>query len=202
MLWTTKQPTQTTTVTVGGDDDVGRLSLSRHVSEISTNTLTVLQAPESTSVLRLCRQPLTQHKLLVQLQSVLEAACYEFGKYLMPDIFRRRGWDCAESLELNRCAREFQQWSFSDVESANKPRDELFRSISNIRHTAVHRLRVSVDAMEQFFNDAETLLLLLGDDARRRGITMLRQESRMITAKTKESKHPLHSAGQQRMMER
>lgn len=164
------------------------------MSEISTNTLTVLQAPESTSVLRLCRQSLTQHKLLVQLQSVLEAACYEFGKHLMPDIFRRRGWDCAESLELNRCAREFQQWSFSDVESANKPRDELFRSISNIRHTAVHRLRVSVDAMEQFFNDAETLLLLLGDDARRREITMLRQESRMITAKTKESKHPLHSA--------
>lgn len=144
--------------------------------------------------LRLYPPSRTQHKLLVQLQSVLEAACYEFGKRTMPDTLRRHGWDSAESLELNRCTRVIQQWQFSDVCPTNKPRDELFRSISNIRHTAVHRLRVSVDAIEQFFTDAETLLLLLGDDLRRSEIAMLRQECRMIIGKTKKTNVPLHFA--------
>ncbi|OAQ58987.2 BAH domain-containing protein [Pochonia chlamydosporia 170] len=150
-------------------------------------------APASMSLFRLYRQSPTQQKLLAQLQSVLEAACYEFGKRSMPDIFHRHGWDSAESLELNRCAREFQHWTFSDVAPANRPRDELFRSISNIRHTVVHRLRVSVDDIEKFYNDAETLLLLLGDDIRRREIARLRQESQAIIAKAKKNKHPSHS---------
>ncbi|KID83157.1 ebs-bah-phd domain-containing protein [Metarhizium guizhouense ARSEF 977] len=135
----------------------------------------------------------TEHKLLAHLQSVLEAACYEFGKRTMPDTLRRHGWDCAEALELNRCVKELQQWSFLGVNPANKPPDELFRSIADIRHTAVHRRRVSLHVVRQFFTDAETLLLLFGDDVRRREIAMLRQEVRMVFAKTKQNHLAFHS---------
>ncbi|KID82053.1 ebs-bah-phd domain-containing protein [Metarhizium guizhouense ARSEF 977] len=135
----------------------------------------------------------TQHKLLAHLQSVLEAACYEFGKRTMPDTLRRHGWDCAEALELNRCVKELQQWSFLGINPANKPPDKLFRSIADIRHTAVHRRRVSLHVVRQFFTDAETLLLLFGDDVRRREIAMLWQEVRMVFAKMKQNHGTFHS---------
>jgi hypothetical protein len=125
---------------------------------------------------------------LAQLQSVLEAACYEFGKRTMPDIFRRRGWDCAEALELNRCVRELQQCSFMSGNPTKKPLNELFRSIANIRHTAVHRRRVSLHAIRQFFTDAETLLLLFGDYGRKREIVRMWQEVRTMFARTKQNR--------------
>lgn len=151
------------------------------------------QVPTTPSPLSTYSPASTQHKLLAHLQSVLEAACYEFGKRTMPDTLQRHGWDCAEALELNRCVKELQHWSFLSVNPANKPPDELFRSIAEIRHTAVHRRRVSLHVVRQFFTDAETLLLLFGDDVRRREIAMLRQEVRMAFAKTKQNHRTFHS---------
>jgi hypothetical protein len=111
----------------------------------------------------------------------------------MPDTFRRHGWDCAEALELNRGVKELQQWSSSSANTVNKPLDKLFRSIANIRHTAVHRRRVSLHTVRQFFTDAEALLVLFGDDARRREIDMLLQEVRMVIAKNEQNHRTFHS---------
>ncbi|KAH6874530.1 hypothetical protein B0T10DRAFT_204847 [Thelonectria olida] len=136
-----------------------------------------------------------QHKLLVHLQNVLEVACYNFGKRTIPDTLQRRGWDCAESVELNRWTEEFlsQQESFPDKEHISKPLDQFFRSIANIRHTAVHRHRICAKSIDQFLLDAEALAILLGDADCTRHIVELRREIQVAVEELERNKQFLRS---------
>lgn len=120
-----------------------------------------------------------QHRVLVHLQSLLELACYEYGKRTMPDTLRRRAWDCAEAVELNRWTEEFRRnrHGFPGIDIVKTPFDKLLRSIANIRHTAVHRISVSAKGVEQFLLDAETFAVLLGDTKCIDQIVLLRRQA-------------------------
>ncbi|QSS59377.1 hypothetical protein I7I51_08812 [Histoplasma capsulatum] len=108
----------------------------------------------------------SQHLLLAKVQTILEQTCFEFGQHVMPDVLQKNHWDCPESAELNVWATELLQRQdvFADKKGdVGKPLEKLFRSVADIRHTAVHRIRVSARGIEQFLLDAETLAMLLGD---------------------------------------
>lgn len=57
-----------------------------------------------------------------------------------------------------------------------KASNALLRSIANIRHTAVHHLRVSEQSLDKLFAGAKTLLRLLGEDQWRAEVYAPRQE--------------------------
>lgn len=171
----------------------GNSQLSVEPGELHERLPSLYPAPGVTSMAPTCRPygtatpaapaylpSTTQHQLLVHLQHILELTCYEFGTRVMPDTLRQRGWDCAESVELNRWIGEFlkrQKMLFTRTESIQKPLHELLRSVSNIRHCAVHRRRVSTKGLGQFLLDAEALSTLLGDVGRSREIAMLRKKT-------------------------
>lgn len=83
----------------------------------------------------------------------------------MTEALKRRVWDCAEAGELNLWAEEFRssKHTFPGKPTFKTPLNEFLTSIANIRHTAVHRIRVSAKSIEQFLLDAEALAGLLRD---------------------------------------
>ncbi|KEY74669.1 hypothetical protein S7711_09896 [Stachybotrys chartarum IBT 7711] len=136
-----------------------------------------------------------QHKLLVHLQNLLERACYEFGVHAMSSTLRDRQWNCAESVELNRWTDEVfkRKCILANAGHTGVSLDEVLRSVANIRHTAVHRLRVSAKAIQQFLLDAETLATLLRNHVYIENIGKLRRETQTIIEELEQNKHFLRS---------
>ena len=136
-----------------------------------------------------------RHKLLVHLQNILEVACYDFGKRTLPEVLQQRDWDCAEAVELNRWTDVLnkRQDVFAQVESIKKPLRDLFISIANIRHTAVHRIQVNVKGIEQFFLDAETLAVIMEETECAEKIAKLRRETQVVIEELQRNKILLHS---------
>ncbi|KAL7903770.1 hypothetical protein GGI35DRAFT_472871 [Trichoderma velutinum] len=119
----------------------------------------------------------TQHQLLAGLQHVLELACHRFGELMMPEILLSQGWDCAERVELNHRTRLLKQRRDILIGITEKSAEEFFRSIAGIRHYAVHRKQVSTESLKEHFVDAETLVVLFGDDESRSHVVMLWQKA-------------------------
>ena len=113
----------------------------------------------------------------------------------MPEVLRANNWDCPEAAELNRWTSEFYTRRAQFAATASKisrPLEELFRSVSAIRHTAVHRLRISAKSLEQYLLDAESFLALLDDEANAVIMSKLRRETQAIIGELERNKHVLN----------
>ena len=99
-----------------------------------------------------------QHLLLVKVQAVLEEACYTFGHEKMADILQKKGWDCPESVELNEWTRVLRsQKTVFNADLINElPRafDDMLDSLTELRHTVVHRNHKPRDVVRGFVTDA------------------------------------------------
>lgn len=135
----------------------------------------------------------TQHYLLVKVQTLLERACFDFGQQHMQSILQRHQWDCPEAAELNLWAAEFlnSQKLFAKRKDVGKPLEELFRSVADIRHSAVHRIRISAKGIERFILDAESLAILLDDSERLRSLSELRRDTQSTIEELECNKHVL-----------
>ncbi|KAJ8121923.1 hypothetical protein ONZ43_g1749 [Nemania bipapillata] len=138
----------------------------------------------------------TQHRILTSVQSTLEDACFDFAQQAMPDILKKKNWDCSEAAELNLWAAEFlqRQSEFSDkADDLGQPLAKLLRSVADIRHTAVHRICISARGLEQFLLSAESFATLLGDASRLRALTELRRNIQQAIEELERNKHVLGS---------
>jgi hypothetical protein len=112
-----------------------------------------------------------QHRLLNRVQSILENACYAFARNKFPSILQQEGWDCAEAVELNRWSRVFlthqSELDTTDLDTTDLAKSlcNILNSIAQLRHTAVHRLRLTANRTLQFIVHSESLVKLLHDDA-------------------------------------
>jgi len=136
-----------------------------------------------------------QHELLVKVQSLLEGACYRFGEKAMKDILAKEGWDCPESVELNRWPMVFlshqEKFSADAIIELGKPLVTVLDSITQLRHTAVHRLRVRLTRVEQFMVDSESLARLLQDESSTRTLSHLRRETQRTIGALQRNKNLL-----------
>jgi len=139
----------------------------------------------------------TQHRLLVKVQAILEDACYVFGHRMMGGILSKEGWDCPESVELNIWARVFRsnedKFDAEKLADLGKPFPELLDSIAQLRHTAVHRIRVSAIKVQQFIAEAESFAFILDNNTCVRMLSCLRQESQQVIDDLGRSKDLLES---------
>ncbi|ENH69790.1 hypothetical protein FOC1_g10009290 [Fusarium oxysporum f. sp. cubense race 1] len=119
----------------------------------------------------------TEHLLMEKLQKVLETACYEYGVRELSSIVQHRDWDCPESVELNQWAELLGHEGNLKRQGTGKALNELLRSIAQIRHTAVHRLRTNSRGLEQFLADAEDLARILGDNIYTQVISQMRLDA-------------------------
>ena len=109
----------------------------------------------------------------------------------------REQWECPESVELNKWPSIFrskkEKFFQEDIDELGKPLTQLLDSITQIRHTAVHRLRVSANRLEQFLVDAESLSRLLHDDSCAQELSRLRRETQMTIDDVRRNKDLLES---------
>ena len=135
-----------------------------------------------------------QHKLLLKVQAILEQACYAFAQARAPEILAKKGWDCAEAVELNQWTSVFQSHQALFAEDELSQLAGSFASVTQIRHTAVHRLRVSAKRIQQFMADAERLANVLGSsEAEAPTIARLRRETDATVEELKRNKDLLES---------
>ncbi|EMT72358.1 hypothetical protein FOC4_g10001808 [Fusarium odoratissimum] len=120
----------------------------------------------------------TEHLLMEKFQKVLETACYEYGVRELSSVMQHRDWDCPESVELNQWAELLGHEGNLKRQGTGKALKELLRSIAQIRHTAVHRLRTNSRGLEQFLADAEDLARILGDNIYTQVISQMRLDAK------------------------
>ncbi|KAI0538482.1 hypothetical protein GGR58DRAFT_526058 [Xylaria digitata] len=138
----------------------------------------------------------TQHRILTKVQSILEDACFDFGQRVMPEVLKKNQWACSEAAELNLWAVEFLQYQgklFDKTVDVGMPLAKLFRSIADIRHTAVHRIYISAKGLEHFLLNAESLVTLLGDATRLKSLADLRRTVQQAIEELEGNKHVLSS---------
>ncbi|CZR35884.1 uncharacterized protein FPRO_03856 [Fusarium proliferatum ET1] len=99
-----------------------------------------------------------EHMLMEKLQKTLELACYDFGTRALPDVMRKRGWECPESVELSKWA-------------------ELFGREGSMRGNIDGDLPNALLRLERFLTDAEELARVLGDTVHAKAISQLRSDT-------------------------
>lgn len=144
-------------------------------------------------------QFVTGYNILVKTQQVLELACYRFAEKAMPEILEKRKWHCPESAELNLWATEFLrrlgklERKTSRPALPSRPLKELFPSIAQIRHHAVHRIPVTAKELEQFMADGETLVQLFKDSTAIPVMARARSEVHRAAAEMENRKNMLEA---------
>ncbi|KAF4343960.1 hypothetical protein FBEOM_2067 [Fusarium beomiforme] len=130
-----------------------------------------------------------EHKLMKALQKSLEVVCYEFGQETFPSILRDRGWDCPELVELNDWTGILSREGLLKGTNTPKSLNDFLRSIANIRHTAVHRLRTNSIGLETFLADAGAFAEILSRDGAQVGvISKLRSDTGAAISELRQNK--------------
>jgi hypothetical protein len=121
-----------------------------------------------------------QHKILRKTQEIAEGACFNYALIYMRDILSQKRWLCKEAVELSKwtCVLRGKQYLFNPATVEQLPRefDKILDSLTDLRHTAVHRLHIPLVRVLSFIVDAESISKLCEDDASFQKLNLLRQE--------------------------
>ncbi|USP80753.1 anion exchange family protein [Curvularia clavata] len=136
-----------------------------------------------------------QHRIMVQIQTILEKACFNFALRKLGEIVQANAWECAEAIELNRWPQIlFENQDKLDrkpLEDMEKSVPDILTSIRQIRHTAVHRLRLPARSALDLVSDAEVFAKLLQDNASTGMISTIRQHISVAVEDMEEAKRSL-----------
>ncbi|PVH90454.1 hypothetical protein DM02DRAFT_712176 [Periconia macrospinosa] len=112
-----------------------------------------------------------QHIILTTTQHILEECCFDFVKRWQPSIVLNKGWDCAEAGELTKWTRIISKHSgklpaHAFTLSEGSSLDFVLVSTNKLRHSAVHRLRLTARGVSQLVEAARNLAEALQDSLR------------------------------------
>ncbi|KAI0525409.1 hypothetical protein F5B22DRAFT_337410 [Xylaria bambusicola] len=136
----------------------------------------------------------TQHLILTYVQRLLEEACFDFGSRAIPEVLKTRQWDCPEAAELNLWVpllRQRQGELFGSLGECVQPYGKLLGSLADLRHIAVHRVRIDAQRLEMFLLNAEKFTALLKDATRREVLAKLRLNTKEVIGKLESNKRIL-----------
>lgn len=138
-----------------------------------------------------------QHRIMVRVQTTLEKACFNFALEKLGDILQENTWDCAEAVELNKWSKTLLEYQHKldqkNPKDVQKLLPDLLTSINQIRHAAVHRLRLPARSTLNLITDAEALAKLLQDDDGLEMISTIRQQISVTIKDLEENKRLLDS---------
>lgn len=121
----------------------------------------------------------TQHLILNTAQRVLEECCFEFAQAALPSVLQQKKWDCHAAVELTQWVKVFRAEKgllSRDSDLSTQKTSELLTAISNLRHTAVHRVRTTAKGITMLLGSAVRLAQILQDSLRSSQLEELRIE--------------------------
>ncbi|KAH8656439.1 hypothetical protein BGZ61DRAFT_434384 [Ilyonectria robusta] len=109
----------------------------------------------------------TQHLILNTAQQILEECCFNFASISMPSVLQQKRWDCSTAGELTQWTKLFRKGKGRPYTAALDFKDkELLKEVSNLRHTAVHRLPTTARGVSQLLKSATVFAQYLQDGLR------------------------------------
>lgn len=109
-----------------------------------------------------CRLPTRpRQRLMLQLQLMLEHACFSFGQRELQQELDRNGHTCAESISLQTWIDLFRNDKTFKTENNDKSLSNLLSSVGKIQNVIIHRLDLDFFEVNQFLLNAEELIRLL-----------------------------------------
>lgn len=118
---------------------------------------------------------------MTAMQSLLERACFDFTKTMLPGVLMDKKWTCPEAIELHEWTRimiHFRNspWKDGHGTSLDTLSDSEIAFNDGIRHTAVHRTPRMASEILELVISAEKLLSALRDTTRAAKIDQLYHE--------------------------
>lgn len=114
-------------------------------------------------------------------------------------------WDFPESVELNIWAWVFRcdedKFDADKLVELGKPFPELLDSIAQLRHTTVHRVRVSANKVLQFVMEAGSLAIVLRNDICVQILSRLRRAVQQVIDELRRNKDLLESILKEKLRE-
>ncbi|CAG8083842.1 unnamed protein product [Penicillium nalgiovense] len=108
-----------------------------------------------------------QHLVLEAVQKMLEQSGFRFIQRWLPQACRSAEWVCAESMELHRLFPFLNQnrkyASSKDFHQILAKLHSLRHTVSNIRHTAVHRIVQDSESLLEMLQAAVAFASCIGD---------------------------------------
>lgn len=113
----------------------------------------------------------TQHHILTITQTMLEEACFGFGKKWLPQVLSNEKWDCPEAVELTKWTKTLAKHRNAiPLSAVNASQGELSNAVlfstDRLRHAAVHRLPTSAGGIQTMILSAVELATMLNDTVR------------------------------------
>ena len=103
-----------------------------------------------------------QHSILAGILKILEKTRYNFTRVWLPNILEQKGWDCAHAAELTRWTRTLKaQKDGLPAETFKEESDPFSKDqicmLDELRHTTVHRKRITLPELKKLMTAAEGL---------------------------------------------
>jgi hypothetical protein len=112
---------------------------------------------------------------------MLEECCFQFGKSWAPEMMEAHSWEVPESIELTQWIKKFSHHMkkippAATMPTAGKRLKEVMFATSNLRHSAVHRLKTSAAGILKMLDTAIAFTQALQDTERTAHIETIRKE--------------------------
>ena len=108
-----------------------------------------------------------QHSILTKTQNLLEKCCYEFTQKWAPNLLIEKKWDCAEAIELNTwtftIVKRYGSFPTGAFKKSGSSIPESLLAVNKLRHSSVHRLRISAKGIIQMLDAAVKFAEILSD---------------------------------------
>ncbi|KAK2134293.1 hypothetical protein NOF04DRAFT_4221 [Fusarium oxysporum II5] len=126
--------------------------------------------------LRDCRLPTRpRHRLMLQLQLILEHACFSFAQREMQQALDKWDYRCAEAVSLQTWIDLFRNNKTFETEGNAGSLPNLLSSVGKIQNVIIHRLDLNFFQVNQFLLNAEEFIRLLDTPLYLDAIKLLRQ---------------------------
>ena len=159
---------------------MGYFLISRHIVETQQDNAETVDSryPDLSPVFLPFK---TQHYVFTKIQAALEKACFEFGHQKMPKVMEKNRWDHPEAMELTAWVAEARILPSLFLARQTQTGISILKvltAVANIRHTAVHRVRITGKEVEVCLLDAERLATLLDDSTCYETVSFVRRRVR------------------------
>ncbi|EWZ79064.1 hypothetical protein FOWG_16782 [Fusarium oxysporum f. sp. lycopersici MN25] len=122
----------------------------------------VRPSSQLSQTLRNCRLPTRpRQRLMLQLQLILEHACFSFGQREIQQTLDKWDHSCAEAISLQTWIDFFQNNKTFETEGNAESLPKLLSSIGKIQNVIIHRLSLNFEEVNQFLLNAEEFIRLL-----------------------------------------
>ncbi|CZR35882.1 uncharacterized protein FPRO_03858 [Fusarium proliferatum ET1] len=152
--------------------------------------------------LRDCRLlPRPRQRLMLQLQLILEHACFSFGQREMQQTLDEWDHSCAEAISLQTWIEFFQNNKIFETEGNAKSLLNLLSSVGRIQNIIILRLNLNFFEVNQFLLNAEEFIRLLDTPLYLNAVKLLRQRTEEVLLMANRDAALIHNEADRKVAE-